>query len=412
MTSFLRTASTRRLLTVIAGAIAVVAAGTAIAVAAAGNGPVPAAKALPNAIHDALAAPAIQGISARVTFTNHLIDASSIQGSDPLLQGGSGRLWLSPSQHRLRIELQSPNGDAQLVVNNGAFWVYDPMSKTVYEGTLPKDSAKATTSTKPGTIPSLADIQKQLSKLTQHLDLSAAIPGDIAGKAAFSVRVSPRHAGGLLGAAELGWDATHGVPLSFAIYARGTSSPVLELKATDISYGPVTSGDFNAAPPPGSQVVKVATPSGQHSASSAKPAKDTRGKRVHKAVSGAAAVAAKLPFTLAAPKAVAGLSQRSVTLLDWAHKPAALVTYGQGLGVIAVIEQSAPSGASASSSSSTSGPNGNSQVSLPTVSINGATGTELDTALGTLLRFTRAGVSYTVIGSVPPTAAELAARAL
>jgi hypothetical protein len=46
------------------------------------------------------------------------------------------------------------------------------------------------------------------------------------------------------------------------------------------------------------------------------------------------------------------------------------------------------------------------------VSIHGATGTELPTAIGTVLRFTRKGVTYTVLGSVPPAAAELAAKAL
>jgi len=55
---------------------------------------------------------------------------------------------------------------------------------------------------------------------------------------------------------------------------------------------------------------------------------------------------------------------------------------------------------------------GEAGLSLPTVSINGATGQELDTALGTMVRFTRAGVTYTVIGSVPPPAAEAAARGL
>ena len=51
-------------------------------------------------------------------------------------------------------------------------------------------------------------------------------------------------------------------------------------------------------------------------------------------------------------------------------------------------------------------------LSLPKVSINGARGEELDTALGTVLRFSRGGVDYVVIGSVPPAAAEAAARAL
>ena len=45
------------------------------------------------------------------------------------------------------------------------------------------------------------------------------------------------------------------------------------------------------------------------------------------------------------------------------------------------------------------------------MSIDGATGQELDTALGTVVRFSRGGVTFTVLGSVPAVAAD-AARAL
>jgi hypothetical protein len=121
-------------------------------------------------------------------------------------------------------------------------------------------------------------------------------------------------------------------------------------------------------------------------------------------------VQAHLPFTLAAPKKLAGLPRQSVELLDWGGKPAALATYGQGLGGIAVIEQTAPS--QASSPSQSQGGDSQQGLSLPTVSINGATGQELSTPLGTVLRFARGGVEYTVLGSVPPIAAETAARQL
>ncbi len=49
---------------------------------------------------------------------------------------------------------------------------------------------------------------------------------------------------------------------------------------------------------------------------------------------------------------------------------------------------------------------------LPQVNIDGATGTELATPLGTLLTFHAGGISYVVAGSVPPVAAENAARGL
>ncbi len=132
------------------------------------------------------------------------------------------------------------------------------------------------------------------------------------------------------------------------------------------------------------------------------------GKRAAE-VTGPAAVQAKLPFTLAAPDSLVGLSRQSVELLDWGGSPAALVTYGQGLGGIAVIEQSA---SSQGSSRPQSGGGDQRGLSLPTVSINNNSGQELATALGTVIRVTSGPVAYTVLGSVPPTAAEAAARQL
>src|SRR6202453_5065701 len=127
MLRFLRTASTRRLLATIAGALALIVGGTAIAVAATDSGPVPKPQPLANAVHQALGAPKVTGISANISFTNNLIDSSDFTGqsADPILQGATGRLWLS-DDGRLRIELQSDNGDAQVVVDHRSFWISDP----------------------------------------------------------------------------------------------------------------------------------------------------------------------------------------------------------------------------------------------------------------------------------------------
>lgn len=410
--SFLRTVSTPRLLAILAGVAAAIAAGAAIAVAATGSGPVPRATSLPRAIHSALAAPSVQGITARISFSNNVIDSSDIQGSDPILTGASGRLWFSPSTHQLRLELQSDNGDAQALVSNGSFWVYDPSARTVYEGAVPSrtgggSAGKADNekSAKREQLPSVNQIQSELTRDSAHANISGALPSDVAGRAAYTVRVSPKHDGGLLGSAELAWDAARGVPLRIAVYARGNSSPIFELKATDISFGPVPASDFKVSPPHGAKVVKVTTAGDLGKRSGHRP-KDARRQPQ---VMGAAAVAAHLPFKLVAPKTLVGLPRQSVTLLDWGGSPAALVTYGQHLGAIAVVEQTYRSGQQQSTSS---GGRDHQGLSLPTVSINGTTGQELNTALGTVVRFSRGAVTYTVAGSVPAAAADAAARAL
>jgi outer membrane lipoprotein-sorting protein len=393
----LRTVPTRRLVAVCVALVAVAATGTTIALAAGGGGPVPPAKPLPEAIHGALAAPSVSGVRADITFTNHLVDAASLPGSDPLLAGAHGRLWIG-SDHLVRLELQSDQGDAQVVSDGKTVSVYDASQHTVYRAKVPAKADGSSTAAKAEAPPSMAQIESKLAEITQHATLSGADPTNVAGQPAYAVKVSPRHDGGLLGRAELAWDATRGVPLRAAVYARGKSSPVLELKVKNISFESVPASTFDFSPPQGTKVVDL-TPNG---------ADHTKGGPEAKPVTGSTAVAKAVPFPLIAPPTLAGLPRHEVRLIDHGGEPGALVLYGKGLGGVAVLEQKADPAEKAKASHG-----GRDHGSgLPSVSVNGATGQELDTALGSLIRFSRAGVAYTVVGSVPPAAAEAAARGL
>jgi hypothetical protein len=392
---FLRTASTGRLLAVLAAAVIVIGGGSAIAVAATTSDPVPPASALATALHGALSAPKVSGITANVTFTNNLIDSSDFTGqsADPLLQGATGRLWLT-DDGRLRIELQSDDGDAQIVVDHRSFWISDPAQQTVYEGTLPAGHDGSSGS---GAIPSIAQIQTELTKLMSSADISGAQPTDVAGRAAYRVSISPRTSGGLVGSAQLAWDAATGVPLDLAVYARGDTSPVLELKATSIGYGSVPDSDVDVSPPAGSRVVQLGGSGGGTGATT------SAGSGDHPAVRGLAAVSAAVPFTLQAPATLAGRARAGVSLIG---HDTALITYGDGLDGLAVIESPADassSGSSTTSTTSTTSTNsgsGSGGLSLPTPTVNGVTATELSTPLGTVVHLSQGGVAETVIGSV------------
>lgn len=411
---FLRTASTRRLLATLVGAVVAIGGGAAIALAAGGSGPVPKPARLVVAIHSALDSKPLQGISADINFTNNLIDASEIQGTDPLLTGGSGHVWASGGL--LRVELYGDNGDPEIVVNHSSWWVYDPTLNTVYQGTLPSDGSTPSSS-EHQTLPTVAQIQADLNHLAAHLRLSGAIPSDVGGQPTYTVTVSPRQTGGLLGQLQLAWDALRGVPLRFAVYARGDSTPVFEVAATNVSYGKISAGDFDIRPPAGVHVVKIATIAGTQGGGGTGTAGDGgtapgKGAKRHAEISGIKAVAGRLSFKLAAPPALHGLPRQSVNLLDWGSHKAALVTYGQGIGGIAVIEEPASPGSPQKLNLSTGSGDDASGLSLPTVTINGTQGQELDTALGTVVWFTSGNVTYTVIGSVRPAVVDAAARAL
>jgi outer membrane lipoprotein-sorting protein len=384
--SYLRRASTKSLVIVIVAVCALVAGGTAIAMAAAGGGPTPPPKRLDQAISDALSANPPSGVTADVQFTNNLFPSGALlgQAGSALMTGASGRLWLTNDGHG-RIELQSDSGDVQIVWDPQTISVYDASSNTVYRATLRQQSNSSGTDT--NTPPTLAEIDSFLTNLGVDWALSGAQPTDVAGQPAYSVSVSPKHDGGLLGSLELAWDASQGTPMRVGVYAQGDSKPVLELAVTNISDGAVASRDVNITPPAGAKVVDLG--SGTPGTGSSTPA-----------VTGLAAVRAAAPFTVVAPDTLVGLPLKDVRLVGG---DTVIALYGQGLGGIALVERKADS--------STTGSSGV-LSNLPTVSLDGLTAHELATRLGTVLEWQSGGTSYVLAGSLPASAAEIAARAV
>jgi len=386
----LRTLPTSRLAAIVA-AVAVLAASAAVAQAGLiGSDPKPQPKALDRAILDAANAPPVDGISARIAFTNALIPSGALPngGSSPLVAGAKGRAWIA-RDGRFRLELQSDAGDAQIASDGHTLTVYDASAKTVYRVAVPQEKPDRSAHERA----TLAGVRRGLDRLAQAWTLSGARPTSTAGRPSYTVRIAPKDDGGLLGAGELAWDAVKGVPLRAAVYAQGQPDPVFELEATHISYGRIGENDLRVSVPAGVQAVDVAPPAG-HGARA--------GSRQY--VSGVAAVQNQLGFQLSAPRKLAGLPRREVRLVRVGGDAGAASVYGQGLGGILVLERKADAQTQPST--------GRDQVQLPQVNIDGATGTELATALGTMVRFERDGVLYTVIGSVPPVAAENAARGL
>ncbi|HEY4997427.1 MAG TPA: hypothetical protein VII03_05475 [Solirubrobacteraceae bacterium] len=342
---------------------------TAIALAL-GSGSKPPQKPLAQALHDALSAPAVEGVSASVKLTNHLLEGASLasgsgQGgevtSNPLLSGASGRLWIA-KDGRARLELQAEKGDTQVIYDGSTVTVYDAASNTLYRYKPPADEGS---SSPPPAVshshepPSVAKIEEAITHIKEHAILSAASPDNVGGAPAYTVRVSPKQGGSLLGGAELSFDAANGAPLRAAVYSTTSSSPVIELAATEVSFGAVPDSVFSFTPPANAKVEEITAPA-------------------------------------------AGKGTKTGAAADKGSKPK-LTTHGEGPATIAVLESKLPAGKQGSSAA---------LEGLPKVTINGASASELRTALGTILTFERSGVRYVLAGSDTPAAIEALARGL
>jgi outer membrane lipoprotein-sorting protein len=387
----LRTLSTARLVALFLTVVALAAGAAVLAVAATGSGgATPPAKPLANALHDALAGPVPEGVTADITFTNNLFPSGALTGvtGSALMSGATGRLWAT-NDGRGRIELQSDAGDVQIVWSDTRVSVYDASSNTAYVFSLPAQATQPGDSSATHSVPTLDAITTFLSKLAEHANVSGAQPDNVAGQPAYTVSVSPKHDGGLLGSAQLAWDAARGVPLRIAIYAQGSSKPALAFEATNIGYTTVATSDVAVPPPSDAKVVDL----GSHMPDASGSGDNTT------PVSGLDAVQKAVDFPVSAPDTLVGVPRQEVRLVG---SDAAVAVYGQGLGAMVLVERKADS--SANSGGILSG--------LPTLSLDGVTAHELATQLGTVVEWEHTGVSYVLAGSLPPAAAEAAARSL
>ncbi len=344
--NILRRLPISRLLLLCALVVAIGVSLTALAFAL-GSAPTPPPKPLAQAVHDALAAPPVDGVSATVKLTDHLLEGANLASGNgeanqlsasPLLTGASGRLWIA-KDGRARLELQAEKGDTQILYDGHAVTVYDASSNTLYKLNPPSEGAK---------------IEEAIAQL-KHVNVSPATPANVAGQPAYTERIAPKEGGSLIGGAELSWDAVHGIPLRFALYSSTSSAPVIELAASEVSYGPVPDSVFEVNAPANAKVEEV---------------------------------------TLSQPKDGKGHDAGS-------GEHPRLTVRGQGIAGVAVLEGKAKPGEQ-----------GQLPEDLPKVKIGGSDAAELQTPLGTLLSFERDGIRYLLAGALEPGAVEAVARGL
>ena len=195
------------------------------------------------------------------------------------------------------------------------------------------------------------------------------------GRPAYTVRVEPTHDGGLLRSASVAVDAETGTPLRLDLYGVGKAAPLLEFALSDVSYGAIDPSVFRLKLPFGMRPLAIrfgAPPS----------------------------VGGTVPCT--APPSLAGLELRTCREASRSTDvPGRVAVYGTSLSSVVVLEQPGASD-----------PGGGLWSLLPSVSVSGAAGRELVTSLGTVIRFVRGGVTYTVLGSMPKPVVEAVARGL
>ena len=306
-------------------------------------------------------------VDALVPTTNLVPDATSGGSPLPLVSGADGRLWYANG--RLRMEFQTDQGDTQLLLQNNRALVYDAADGTAYAAILPALGLPQLARS------GLAGASSLVSSISGDAALSHPQPVVTGGRPAYTVRIAPTHDGGLLRSASLAVDAETGTPLRLELFGTGQTAPLLEFALSDVSYGNIDPSVF-----------RLKLPFGMHPLALRFAAPPSVGGAV--------------PCT--GPQELAGLPLRTCREASRSTDvPGRVLVYGTNLSSVIVLEQPG-----------SSDPSGGLWSLLPTVTVSGTTGRELVTGLGTVIRFVRGGVTYTVLGSMPRTVVEAVARGL
>lgn len=179
-----------------------------------------------------------------------------------LLSGShTSRLWMTDEQH-VRFAIQADLAETDLIRNGKDLWTWTSSSNTVDHRTLTAKDGQEPTS--PEVPPTPDQAAKQLlAKLGPTTRVSTDGTASVAGRASYELVLDPRDTKSLIGTVRIAVDAKTHVPLRVRVYARGATSPAVEIGFTSVSFSKPSASQFTFKAPPGSTVTEAGQAPGE-----------------------------------------------------------------------------------------------------------------------------------------------------
>jgi outer membrane lipoprotein-sorting protein len=194
---------------------------------------------------------------------------------DQATSGGLNPLTLLTGSHTLQVAANGPDkeriallgsmSEYDLVHNGDRLWLYDSSQNTVERGTA--DPSAASGHNRTGVEKSAPENRLPLAPLTPQQAarqlLAAVSPTTnvsvegterVAGLAAYTLVVTPKQNGSLIGQISLAVDAANGAVLRVTVYPQHSGTPMFELGFTSVSFGAPADSRFDFTPPKGATV--------------------------------------------------------------------------------------------------------------------------------------------------------------
>ncbi len=184
-----------------------------------------------------------------------------------LLSGTSTmRFWVD-GPTKVRIALTGRLAESDVVRNGAQLWTWSSQSNSVTHVQLPATSGSGGSArawAAPGgsldSLTPLSAAERVLASVDPTTSVTVGPPQRVAGRGAYTLVVSPRQAGSLVGQVRIALDAATSVPLSVTVYPVGSTAPALSTGFTSVSFSTPPASVFAFTPPPGATVKTMVLP--------------------------------------------------------------------------------------------------------------------------------------------------------
>lgn len=197
------------------------------------------------------------GLPALPNLSNRANPLSLLSGTHTLQVAANG-------PQKERIALLDTMSEYDLVHNGTQVWLYDSSQNSVEHATLPdKPGAEAKMRSKAGELgkapltPQQA-AQQLLAALSPSTNISVDGTQSVAGRAAYTLVLTPKQTGSLIGKITIAVDYQNGAPLRVAVYPAGSGTAAFDVGFQKVSFSAPSDAQFNFKAPKGSTVQEMA----------------------------------------------------------------------------------------------------------------------------------------------------------
>lgn len=206
--------------------------------------------------------------------------------------GAADAAWLEllAGPHTARVYLDGPEkarvqvldrlAERNAVRHGSELWFYNSKDNTAARTQLPGPGADRHAAGK-GLMATPGELAaKLLAKLDDNTDVTARTGGEVAGRAAYELLLTPRSTATLVASVAISVDGRSGLPLGVEIKARGQSDPAFRLAFTSLKLEAPDPSVFRFVPPPGATVQEIPLP--EHQPGTAPPPSEAAKEGAHR----------------------------------------------------------------------------------------------------------------------------------